>query len=362
MTSMDKKRLDPLVIGGEAEILAENIIIPRAEETQVLVRPSGVGRLWVEHEYDELEQEQPDLWQSSATAASRESEIKAAQHRVAAAEAIQLVSDNRSVVDDARRYLLRVRLVLVSLRRRAKGTKIWYQLAKAGLLLGDIAGLGTAAIWLGELPLIAILLAISAAVATIASGLLGVEVRDREQRRQRQQAVPELSAAQQEFAPLFTADTSSVTLKRMLIVALGTTGMLGLTIGTLRAAVDEPLIGLVFGGIAMAVAGGSFLVSYAGADEVADLLEHAEADYAQAVAAQLRMSQHASITEYEQAVAERDCITEEYAARGAAAAHRIRALKWAILRRNPSHAGHGQAVGRPIAIGGQTPRREETAA
>lgn len=361
MASTNGRPLDPLIITGEAESLAENIVIPRAEETQVLVRPSGVGRLWVEHEYDELEQEQPDLWRATAIAAAREAEGQAAQHRVVAAEAAQIVTDHRVVVETTKERMLRTCGTLSPFRRRAKDTKRWYMSAKAGFLLGDIAGFGTAAIWLGELPVIAITLATSAAVATVAAGLLGVDVRDRELRRQRQLAVPNPSEAQQEFPQVFTADQPGGSLKRMLSIAVGTAGTIGVGIAALRSAVDDPFIGLVFGGIAIAVAGGSFLVSYAGADEVADLIEHAEADYSKAVSKHLKLSENSAIAQLEQATAEQDSITREHAARGEAAAHRVRALKWGILRRNPSHAGHGLTPGPRVAIGGQTPRREDAA-
>lgn len=362
MALANNRPLDPLVVAGEAESLAENIVIPHAEQSEVLVRSNGVGRLWVEQEYDELEHEQPALWRATAVAAAQESQLQVAQFRVAATETTQIVADDRRLVDDARDRLLRTMLVLAAFRRRAKGTKLWYQLAKAGLLLGDIAGFGTAAIWLGELPVIALTLAASAAVATIAAGLLGVDIRDRELRRQRQRAVPEPSAAQQEFPHLFTADEASVTIRRVLIVASSTAGTLGIGIAALRSAVDDPFIGLVFGGIALAVAGGSFLVSYAGADEVADLIEHAEAAYARAVSTHLQYSERPAIAQFERATAAQDNILAEHVARGEAAAHRVRALKWGILRRNPRHAGHGLAAGRAVPIGGQTPRRGETAA
>lgn len=360
MSTLINAPMDPLVISGEAEAVAEHLVIPRAEQAEVLVRPGSIGRLWVENEYDELELEQPDLWSAAGVSESRAQHTAAAQHRQAATEVAHIVSDHRSVVDDARQRLLHTCNALTAFRRRAKGTKRWYQAAKAGFLLGDVAGFGTAAIWLGEMPAIAIPLATSAAVATVAAGLLGVDVRDRELRRQRAHAVPDLSDAQRAFPHLFTAVAAGGTFKQMLMVAAATGGTVGVGIAALRSAVDDPFIGLIFGGIAMAVAGGSFLVSYAGADEVADVIEHAESDYARTISEHLRHSQHPVVAQFEGAKAEEDSILREHAARGAAAARRMRALKWGILRRNPSHAGHGVAPGRTAPIGGQTPRREET--
>lgn len=350
--------LDPLLIAGDAEDAASRVMIPHAEPAQVFARPDSIGSLWVEPEYDELQTEQRHLWSASAEDAARPATIEAAKLKVTAAEVEALVTANRPLIDDARNRMTRSMQVLAPFRRRAKGTKLWYQTAKAGLLCGDIAGFGTAAIWLGELPVIAITLATSAAVATIAAGLLGVDVRDREQRRQRQFAVPELSEAQREFPHLFLAPVGG-SLKRMLAVAAGTAGTIGIGIAALRSAVDAPFIGLVFGGIALAIAGGSFLVSYAGADEVADLLDHAEADYDRSQAKHLALSAHPALQSHAAADAEAESITLEHAARGDAAERRVQALKWGILRRNPSHAGHGPGVARQPAVGGQTTRREE---
>ncbi|WP_160175053.1 hypothetical protein [Microbacterium profundi] len=348
--------LDPLVVADDAEDAASRVTIPHAEQATVFARPDGIGHLWVEDEYDELQEEQHHLWSASADNTSRKVAIEAAKLRTTAAEAEALIAANRAVVDAARERAVRTTNVLAPFRRRAKGAKLWYQAGKAGLLCGDVAGFGTAAIWLGELPAIAIALASSAAIATIAAGLIGVDVRDREQRRQRQLAVPDPSQAQQEFPHLFIEPSGGV-LRRMLMLAVVTASMIGVGIAALRSAVDDPFVGIVFGGIALAVAGGSFLVSYAGADEVADLLDHADADYNQTAQKHLTLSGHPALRSAAGAEAEAESITLEHSARGEAAERRVRSLKWGILRRNPSHAGHGPATAR---IGGQTPRREDT--
>lgn len=360
--TMSIKPLEPLIVTNEAETLAESIVIPRAEEAQVLVRPGTIGPLWVEREYGALEHEQPDLWEASGIAASRETAVTAARQTLVAGEVERVVSEHRQAVSDAHEHLLLTHRVLAPFRRRAKGAKRWYQAAKAGFLAGDIAGFGTAAIWLGELPVIALTLATSAAVATVAAGLLGVDVRDQELRRQREHAVPTPAEEQNRFPQLFRQPPPGGTLKRMLLLAAGTAGMIGFGIAALRAAVDDQMIGFIFGGIAMAVAGGCFLVSYAGADEAADLIEHAEADYKIAVARHLCLTEHRGHSQFEEAQAESVSLAQEHQARGRAATHRVQALKWGILRRNPSHAGHGAAAPQAGAPVGQTARRREEAA
>lgn len=345
--------LEPLVVAGQADATAASVTLPRAENTVVLPRPQGIGALWVEDEYDELEEEQRQLWEARAIEASKLPEVTAAESQLASNELTSIVHAHQRVVEDTQARLLRTTAALAPFRRRAKGTKLWYQAAKCGLLIGDVAGFGTAAIWLGELPVIAITLAGSAAVATIAAGLIGVDVRDQEQRRQRAAAVPEPSGEQREFPHLFARDAGGGALRRMLLVALATAGTVGVGIAALRSVVDDPFVGVIFGGIALAVAGGSFLVSYAGADEVADLLDHAQADYARVVAEHVQLSSHPQVRAFAAADASAASISKEHTVRGRAAAARVRSLKWSILRRNPSHAGHGPAT--PTA--GQTPRR-----
>lgn len=348
---------EPLAVAGHAEATATSVVIPHAESTNVLARPQSIGGLWVEDEYDELEDEQRDLWDASGIQASEPRKATAAESELAAGELTTIVTSHQQVVEDAQARLIRTTAVLAPFRRRAKGTKLWYQTAKGGLLCGDVAGFATAAMWLGELPFIAMTLAVSAAVATIAAGLIGVDVRDQEQRRQRAVAVSEPSDAQREFPHLFTRDSGGV-LRRMLLVALVTAGMIGVGIAALRSVVDDPFVGVIFGGIALAVAGGSFLVSYAGADEVADLLEHAQAEYRRVVAEHVQLSTHPQVRAFAAADTSADSISSEHTVRGRAAAARVRALKWGILRRNPSHAGHGPAS---VTIG-QAPRRERDAA
>lgn len=353
------ERLDPLVIAGEYETAAERIMLPHAEEATVAARPDAVSRLWVEDEYDELEAEQAPLWDATGTEHARPHLVTAARLRLGSAEVEQIVTEHRGVVDDARQRLLDTLQALAPYRRRAKGVKVWYQAAKAGFLLGDIAGFGTATIWLGELPVIAVTLATSAAVATVAAGLIGTEVSDHRARLLRHRPADELTEKERLFPHLFTAeDRGYPVMKSVLLVSALTAALIGMGIATLRAVVDDPLVGLVFGGIALAVAGGSFLVSYAGADEAADHIDHAHADYAAAITRQLRLAGLPEWQQHAAAEAEADSILTEHTHRGQAARDHVRALKWGILRRNPSHAGHGPTNTVPATAVGRTTRKD----
>jgi len=348
--------LDPLVIAGNAEDVADQILLPQAPEASALPRPGQVDALWVEHEYDALGAEQRPLWEASAQEASRPSLQAAAGARLAADAAERLLGSHQMVVDAAQQRYLDTMAVLAAHRRRAEGTKVWYQLAKTGFLLGDLAGFASAALWLGEEIPIALALALSAAVATIAAGLVGVELRDVRGRRRRHRPADDLTGPERQFAHLFTGDDQGASLlKRIIQVSLATAGMIGIGIGALRATVDDPVVGLVFGGIALAVAGGSFLVSYAGADEIADLIDHAHKDYVEANAAHRQMATDPVWQRHAAAQVDADNAIAEHAHRADAAQHHVKALKWRILRQNPHIAGHGP--GTPAV--GRTSRREE---
>jgi hypothetical protein len=323
-----------------------------------LAGPDSVDQLWVEQEYDELTQEQMRQWEASGEIASRPAQRSAAGLGMQADVDEWLTSTHAEVVQAAQDRLLRTLSALSAHRRRAKGMKVWYRLAKLCFVLGDAAGFASAAIWLGEAVEIALTLGVSAAVATVAAGLIGVEIRDHRDRQRRHRPPDSLAEHELPFAHLFTKDDpGSGLLRRVVTISAMTTGMIGLGIGALRASVDDPLIGSIFAGIALAVAGGSFLVSYAGADVVGDLIDHAEADYAAAVRTHQRLSTANGSRERAEAMAEAASVTSEHAQRGQAAADHVRALKARILRQNPHVAGHGPSPS--VVPVGRTVRKEQ---
>ncbi len=146
-------------------------------------------------------------------------------------------------------------------------------------------------------------------------------------------------------------------MKRVLLLSLATALTIGVGIGALRAAVDDPLVGLIFAGIALAVASGSFLVSYAGADEVADLIDLHQADYDTQQQHHLKLAADTDWQTWAEHSTEEASLREEFTARGDAATRQLQALKWRILRGNPGVAGHGprpdDAIGRAPRKGGK---------
>lgn len=347
--------LSPLQIAGDHERAAEHIILPTAEPGNVITRPEEHSQFWVEREYDEYGDEQRPLWEAAGSVATRSSETTEAGLSLAAREVEFILEHSRVLLDEARELLLATIRILTPYRRRAVGAKLWYQLGKAGLLFGDLVGFSAAAIWLGEVIIIALLLATSAAVATIAAGLIGTEISDFRNRSLRQKPPEELSESEARFRHLFLAEDAGFPVVKVVVyVSLGTAAMIAFGIGTLRGVVDDPIVGLVFGGIALAIAGGSFLISYAGADEIADRIDYAHADYERAQAKHLRLSSHRAWRGHAKATVQARSIAAEHQQRGQAAQTHLQGLKWGILRRNPAHAGHGAAPERV----GRTPQKK----
>ncbi len=348
---------DPLVVASEAEAAADQILLPQAPEADALPAPDSIDELWVEREYAELEIEQTPLWDAEGQVASRPAQTTASGLGMRADSDEWLTHTHAVVVEAARERLLLTVAVLMPHRRRAKGMKLWYQVAKFLFVFGDTAGFASAALWLGEEIPIAITLALSAAVATVAAGLVGVELRDSRSRQRRHRPVDELTEQERVFAHLFTKeDPGAHVVRHVVLVSAAAAGAIGIGIGALRAAVDDPLIGFIFGGIALAVAGGSFLVSYAGADEVSDLIDHAEADYERAVEIHRHYAAAEGWKRRSEMLADAESIRAEHVLRGKAAGDHIRALKARILRQNPHVAGHGPAAAAPPV--GRTTRKE----
>lgn len=349
---------DPFLVAGDAASTAEAITLHGAEAATLLSRPREVARLWVEDEYEELTREQAALWRSQTAADTRKPAIRRAGLELQATELAHAVAGSRELLISTRSRYESAQSALAPFRRRAVGSKRWYQAVKAVMFVGDLAGFATAALWLGELPLIAFTLAASAAAATIVAGLIGAEYSDLRRQQLRQRSVEELTSEQAPFRHLFTesgGSSGAVIMKRVLLLSIGTALMVSVGIGALRAAVDDPLVGVIFAGIALAVAGGSFLVSYAGADEIADLVDLYHTDY------QVRQKQHMTLAadqiwrDWAESGAEESSLQDEALSHGEASSSHMQALKWRVLRNNPSVAGHGSPHGEPV---GRAVRKE----
>ncbi|NYF28068.1 hypothetical protein [Microbacterium sp. JAI119] len=350
------KDTDPMIAAAEADGRAEQIALPRIDEAAALPRPTTIGDTYAEMENRALEDEQPALFAATGTEASRASKAEAAGLAPAAEGGRRLVDGHLPMLEAAQRRHIETTDALASFRRRPARSKPWHFLAKGALLVGDVTGIAGAAIWMGELPAIAVVMAVSAATATVAAGLSGIEVRDVRNRDRRVRPFEELPEKQQPYAHLFEApDRGWPFIKALTWVSVATAGTIATAIFALRSVVEDPIVGLVFGGIAASIAAASWIESYMYADDIADLLDNADADYEREVARHQRLAASAAWKRREEALVESDLLVAEHRDRGEAARHHLKALRFGILRRNPQVVGHGLAPN--SAAIGQTARR-----
>lgn len=341
---------------AEAEARAEQVNLPRIDEAAAIARPSSIGETYSELENQALEDEQPEQFAAAGIEAGRASSIQAAGLALSAKTAAEILSGHAAILAASERRLLDTDAALAPFRRRPPKAERWHYAAKFAFLLGDVTGISSAAIMLGEVPGIAVVMAISAAAATVAAGLSGTEVRDVRNRERRARSADLLTEQQRPFAHLFeTPDHGWPFARALCWISASVAATIGCAIFALRATVDDPLVGVVFGGIAASIAAASWVESYMYADDIADLIAHAESDYQRVAERHQSLAGAAPWKHREEALAETDSITREHDKRGVAARLHLRSLRYGILRRNPQVVGHGPAS-EPIATH-QTARR-----
>ncbi len=340
----------------EADIIAESVALQRVDEAGAIARPGTVGRLHIEAEYEELEAEQAPLWAAEGLAAARPAQLVAAGAELAADIEADLTRGQQEVVADARgRYAETVAALSAYVRRPQKAT-IPHYATKAALFIGDGVGLIAAALWLGEELLVAVIMAVAVAAATVTAGLSGSEVKDLRGRALRRRNPEELSDAQRRYQHLFDGpDSGWRYVKTLVYVCTSVVAALAIAVATLRGIVDDPIVGIVFGAIAAAVAGASWIDSYMYADEVADAIDRERRVLDREEKMLVRRASSLTWRTRAQARVEADSLIREHEHRGHAASVHMRALLARILRNNPGVAGNGHS-NEPTAIG-QTPRR-----
>ena len=350
------KILDPGAAAAAQEAVAEQIALQGVDNATAVAQPENVSQTWAEKEYDELEAEQEPLWAAAGIEESRAATVRAAGLEPAASAAEHLLTGHNPILDAAAIRVADTTEALAPFRHRPPATKPFHYGAKTGFLFGDIAGIATAAIWGGEIILIAIIMSISAAVATVVAGLTGAQIRDLRSARRRARDPESLTEKQKPFQHLFTGkDLGAGIVRGMVGVSFVVAILIGSAIYALRFTIQGPLVGLVYGCIAVAIAAASFIESYMYADEIADQIDNANHDYEKSLARHTRLGSNTTSRQHKEATSEAASVTAEHAERGKAAQDRIRSLKWGILRRNPGIAGHGPAAGNSVV--GRTARK-----
>jgi len=357
VTVVAKLNSPPVGSTGDVDLEAEGIMLPVLDAVSAIPAPAAPGQLWHEAEYGKKHDEQEGLWEAEGEAAARTSLISAAGSELAATSDEAILRSHAELLTVALSLYMTALEVLSPYRRRGVHAKLWHYLAKAAFLLGDLAGIATAAIWMGEIPAIAVIMAISAATATVTAGLSGAEVRDVRDRIRRARPREELDEKLLRYAHHFEApDRGSAFVKGIVYVSIGIGFVIGMAIFGLRASIEGGLSGLVYGGIALTIAAASFLEHYCYTDAIADAIDASKADYERERAVNQTLAASASWRQHAEHEAEAASIQREHTLRGSAAGDHLDALSFAIKRRNPAVAGHGPAASPAPAIG-QTTRR-----
>lgn len=328
----------------EAKARQDRIVPVR--EAHSVARPATVPTTYVEQEYDELAIEQ--LREHAAV--GEEEATKPAVGAAGAALVRQVRQDritiNAPLVVASRDRYQHVLERLGPFSKRKNGSRWGYLLCLVLLLLGDVAGLGGAAIAYGEVPALAIMQAISASVATVVAGMIGAEFKYLKMARERR---PEDGTLPEELEPYRALLLGPLASRSYVVVAslisLLVAVFIALGIFALRGSVEGHISGMVFGALAIGIACGSWVNSFRYADAVADKIESARQDYQRELRTQ-QAAVHLWLTSRAERATERArLIRERHRLHGEAAAAKIKALKFEALRQSPDVVGHGIGTG-----------------
>lgn len=308
-------------------------------------RPGNLGDTYDELKFDALGNQQVKEWSADGVAASRPAQVRKHKSDGAASATTYVVGENQETVSEAKNAYLHAAKTLMPFVRRSPHDHIRYVLGWLLLGLGDTAGVWGAAIWLGEVPYVALGQAVATGFAAVTAGLVGSELQDFRQSRLRQRSTESLSEDLQRYQRLFVGPDSGRSITKIVVSISATIVVLiAVAVFALRAGTEGLLAGFTFGGLAAATALGSFISSYAHADEVADLIATFYKTYRRALRFHVRLASASVLSRNAGAVGEVDSILREYEARGDAARQKVIALKYRMLGRNPQVVGHGEAV------------------
>lgn len=308
-------------------------------------RPGNLGKTYDEQKFDASADQQVKEWFAEGEAASRDAQVRANKSDNAASAAAYIVEENEESVAQGKSAYLHAAKTLMPFVRRSPNDRVRYLGGWLLLGLGDTAGVWGAAIWLGEVPYIALGQAVATGFAAVTAGLAGGELQELRQARIRQRDRDCLSEDERRYPRLFAgADVGLSITKIVAGISATIVVLVAVAVFALRAGTEGLLAGFTFGGLAAATALGSFISSYVHADEVADLIATYFKAYRMALRLHMRLASASVLSRNAGAAGEADSIRREYEARGSAAHQKVVALKYRMLGRNPQVVGHGDAV------------------
>jgi hypothetical protein len=326
---------------------AENISLLPVDKAHAVPRPDTIGPAYHEDEYDQKAQVQRSLWQAEGERAAHSHTVKAGGLKARVEVIRDRIATAKVRRNEAQAALKNITDALAGYSRRGPLAKRWYLITWFLLLGGDVAGVSGAAIMFGEIPYLAVLQAVAAAVAAVTAGLIGQDIRDARLARRRQCDPAKLTPAQQPYAHLFTGGDIGETIVKAMVYAAITIALLVVGgIWALRAGATDGLAGIVYGCLAGAICLASAINCYIAADEVADLLDQAQLRYDRAEKQLEKLSRSSELLTHGEETAAEASVKTEYEHKSKAAEHAMAALKHSISRRHPGILGHG----RPAAV------------
>jgi hypothetical protein len=336
---------------------ADEVTLPRIDESEVHPRPAGISVTYAEQEYDALADEQGAAWSADGERAARPFQVQGRGHDVAAAADLFLLAEHEQEVLAAHADHQHAVRVLQPYVRREPGAKLRYWICWVLLVLGDTSGVLSAAIMLGDIPLVAAGQALSSGLAAACAGLVGSELKHLQLAKARRRDTETLSADEQRYRHLFAGPAGTGIVKLIGALSVLVVLLVGVAIATLRNVTEGSEAGLTFGLLAAITAMGSALLGYAAADEVADLLATTARRVRKAEARHRALAKTTALRVRAEADETARSLHVEYEHRGQAASNRVESLSWRILRRNPQVMGHGLPNGDATGIVGRRARR-----
>jgi hypothetical protein len=333
----------------------DSISLQRIDEAAGLGRPGGLGVTNAEREFESIGHEQEESWLAEGEAAARTASVRAARYDEAVIAGRFLLTDHSDEVTSARQSYQHAAQTLMPYVRRSPADAWRYGAGWALLGLGDTAGVWGAAIWLGEIPLIAL-------GQALATGFAGGELQELRQARARRRDPDSLSPDERQYQRLFVEADAGLGLTKIVGgVSLTVVVLVAIGVFALRAGTEGLLAGVTFGALAAATALGSFVSSYVHGDEVADLIGSYRKRYDAARRRHRGLARNRDLSRHASAVEESTSIWREHDARGRAAAQKVTALKYRMLRRNPQVVGHGEATTQSSGLIGRRARKDGAA-
>ncbi|WP_433194325.1 hypothetical protein ACQP1G_37050 [Nocardia sp. CA-107356] len=343
-------------------------LMARAEQTRLVpvgeanavVRPTSVSDTYLETEYDQLGVEQLREHAAAGEQAARKSAVRATGLDIAREARRKLIEANEQLVTIAGDHYSNVKKLLGPFASRKAGSGMRYLIFLVAFLCGDSVGLLGAFIQYGEIPMLAACQAVSAGAATVTAGMVGAEAKNVKLAAERQLDPDALS---EELAPYRALLVGPLAARKFVMAATAVATLIALAVAVgicaLRSSIEGQTSGFVFGGLAIAIACGSWVNSYLHADAVADKVELAYKDYRRELRAHGWRSRSWRFARSERAAERARLIRQQHEMHGEAANAKVMAAKHRAMQQSPDVIGHGPAASADIEIG-RKPRPRST--